>query len=113
MPDQVSEILEGGRGGPKRYAQEVKTYRAPAWKQVYGFLQMSYELHGHYDDLEVILEDSSGSEEMGQLHAPREVREAMVSSADPPEELRVRMKLDTLPATEIPVVLQGPPVPAP
>ena len=113
VSDQTSEILEGGPGGTRRFAQEVKTYRAPAWKQVYGFLQMSYDLHGYYDLVEVTLEGASGSDEMGVLHAPREVREAMITSGEAIESLRSRMKVDTLPSTEIAVVLTGTPVPVP
>ena len=77
VPDQVSEIIAGGSGHARRYTRNVKTYRAPAWKQVYGFLQMTYDLHGYYEVVEVLLADASGSTEMGQLRAPRDVREAM------------------------------------
>ncbi|MBI4538942.1 MAG: hypothetical protein HY704_05460 [Gemmatimonadetes bacterium] len=109
MPDQISEVIAGGTGQTTRYAQQVKTYRAPAWKQVYGFLQMTYDLHGYYEMVEVVLEDASVSTEMGRLKAPRDVREAMVTSDIAPEDLRPRMEADTLADNEIPVVLEGVP----
>jgi hypothetical protein len=109
MADQISEIRSGGAAGPgPRLVQEIRTLRASAWKQVYGFLQFTYDLHGFYDVADVVLRNADG-DVIGDVSAPRDVREAMVMTDEDPAELRARTLRDTLPDTEIPVVIKGPP----
>lgn len=111
MPDQVSEILSGGGPGPpEKHIQEIRTVWGPVWKQVYGFLQMSFDLHGAYELVRLSVEGKQ-DEDYGQLEAPHAAREKMIEGADP-GELRQEMLSDTLSDEEIPVVQRSPPRPA-
>lgn len=111
MPSQISQIVEGRSGGRRTFLQKIETRFAPAWKQVYGFLQTTFDLHGGYDTVEVTLGSSGAAEDLGRLRAPVKARLAMVDSDATAEDLRAKMEEDSLRDTLIPVVLRSPPQP--
>jgi hypothetical protein len=108
LPDQESHITEGGESSSRQYKQAVRTRYGPAWKQVYGFLQTTFDLHGAYEMLELRLLDASGASSLGRLRASVAHRETMTRGEDP-VPLREQVEEDTLSDVEIPVVFKGSP----
>ncbi len=111
MIEQDTRILVGG---PTRraYSRHVRTEWGPLREQVYGFLQRTYDIHGGYDTVRVTVTAADGKTALGQIEAPVEARRAMVPGKEPVDALRARLTVDTLADQEIPVVLEGPIVPA-
>ena len=111
MPDQTTRIVVGG---PTRehYQRHVRTEWGPLRDQVYGFLQMTFGVHDGYDVVRVTVASRDGKTALGQVDAPRVERQAMLHSKEPAEAIRARLPVDTLPDERIPVILEGPIVPA-
>ena len=107
LPDQESEVIAGGAGRALRFTQRLKTYYAPAWKQVYGFLQTTFDLHAYYDGVTVRLLGADAHSDMGRLVASRDLRLKLVPGNVPAEDLRSQADEDSLSEDSIPVVMHG------
>ena len=97
---------------PHAYEREVRTEWAPLRSQVYGFLQISYDIHGAYDVVRVTVADRDGQKQLGHIEASLDARRAMLSGDETVEAMRTRLAIDTLADQDIPVVFEGPVVPA-
>jgi len=109
--EQTTRILVGG-AAPRAYQRDVRTEWGLLRDQVYGFLQRTYDIHGGYDVVRVTVTASDGKTALGQLEAPLEARHAMLEGKESIADLRARLTMDTLADEKIPVVLEGPIVPA-
>ena len=109
--EQKTLIITGG-AVPFAYERHVRTEWAPLRSQVYGFLQISYDIHGAYEVLRVTVTSRDGQQQLGQIQASLDARHAMLSGEETVEAMRARLAVDTLADQDMPVVLEGPIVPA-
>jgi hypothetical protein len=96
---------------PHAYEREVRTEWAPLRLQIYGFLQISYDIHGAYDVVRITVASRDGQQQLGQIEASLDARHAMLNGEETVEAMRARLAVDTLADQNIPVVLEGPIVP--
>ncbi|HZH42391.1 MAG TPA: hypothetical protein VFD85_15360 [Gemmatimonadales bacterium] len=111
MLDQTTSILVGG-ARHLAFQREVRTLWSPLRAQVYGFLQATFDVHGGHDVVRVTVVGSDGKQALGHVEAPVDARRAMISGKESVEAIRARMSADTLDDEKIPVVIEGPVVPA-
>lgn len=105
MLDQDSEIVEGGgRGRPRKWIQRITTEQAPVREQVYALIQQTFDLHETFELLQVDFVDETGV--LGKIVADQEGRRLIRDGVESADELQGRMREDSLPEIEIPVVIR-------
>jgi len=62
--------------------------------------------------LRVTVTSRDGQQQLGQIQASLDARHAMLSGEETVEAMRARLAVDTLADQDMPVVLEGPIVPA-
>jgi hypothetical protein len=111
ITNQVSRIIAGGHSNTKAYLQRVGTEWGALRNQVYGFLQMTLDVHDGYPLVKVVVTGTDGKTNFGELHTTLEDRKIIRRGREPVEAIQGRVQLDSLANEQIPVIIRGPLMP--